>query len=191
MDDHLGSMSSASLIRNLWLTVSQILIMYFISYGSSFMSTNAVFRLPWGLQMIPGIVLLAFLPMMPRSPRWLATQDRWEEAVEVLARLHAKNDTLDPVVIAQTAEIRDKIEYDPGHLWLISLCLLTQSQAGAPIPKHLLGRSVQLSKHRSCSLRYLHSHMVSIEWHKCHDVLYCLHLPGNISTSDPSGRPKV
>lgn len=74
------------------------------------MSTNAVFRLPWALQMIPAIVLLVFLPMMPRSPRWLATQDRWEEAVEVLARLHAKGDTLDPIVIAQTAEIRDKIE---------------------------------------------------------------------------------
>lgn len=77
------------------------------------MSTNAVFRLPWGLQMIPAIVLLAFLPLMPRSPRWLATQDRWEEAVEILARLHANGDTLDPIVIAQTAEIRDEIEYGP------------------------------------------------------------------------------
>lgn len=74
------------------------------------MSNNAVFRIPWGIQMIPAIVLMSCLPMMPRSPRWLATQDRWEEAVAVLARLHAKGDALDPVVLAQTTEIREKIE---------------------------------------------------------------------------------
>jgi hypothetical protein len=48
--------------------------------------------------------------MMPRSPRWLASQDRWEEAIEVLARLHAKGNTLHPIVVAETKEIREKIE---------------------------------------------------------------------------------
>lgn len=86
------------------------MIMYFISYGASFMENNGVFRLPWGIQMLPAILLLFCLPMMPRSPRWLAAHDRWEKAVEVLARLHAKNDTLDPIVVAQTNEIREKIE---------------------------------------------------------------------------------
>lgn len=84
--------------------------MYFISYGASFLTDNGSFRLPWGLQMIPAIVLLGFLPMIPRSPRWLATQDRWEEGLEVLARLHAKGNTLDPVVVAQFQEVREKVE---------------------------------------------------------------------------------
>lgn len=84
--------------------------MYFISYGASFMGNNGVFRLPWGLQMIPAILLLAFLPMIPRSPRWLASQDRWEEATGVLAQLHGKGNTLDPIVVAQVHEIREKIE---------------------------------------------------------------------------------
>ncbi|KAJ5536337.1 hypothetical protein N7513_009523 [Penicillium frequentans] len=95
-----------------WMITWGILIMYFISYGASFMGNNGVFRLPWGLQMIPAIVLLAFLPMIPRSPRWLASQDRWEEATEVLARLHGKGDTLDPIVVAQIHEIREKIELE-------------------------------------------------------------------------------
>lgn len=47
---------------------------------------------------------------MPRSPRWLASKDRWDEATEVLARLHSKGNTLDPVVLAQTREIKEKIE---------------------------------------------------------------------------------
>ncbi|OQE39140.1 hypothetical protein PENCOP_c007G03414 [Penicillium coprophilum] len=95
-----------------WMITWGILIMYFISYGASFMSSHASFRLPWGLQMIPAIILMGFLPMMPRSPRWLATQDRWEEAVNVLARLHAKGNTLDPIVIAQATEIREKLELE-------------------------------------------------------------------------------
>lgn len=84
--------------------------MYFISYGASFMGNDGAFRLPWGLQMIPAILLLAFLPMTPRSPRWLASQDRWEEATGVLAQLHGNGDTLDPIVMAQVHEIRQKIE---------------------------------------------------------------------------------
>lgn len=60
--------------------------------------------------MIPAIILMAFLPFMPRSPRWLANKDRWDEAIEILARLHGKGDNLDPVVLAQTREIREKIE---------------------------------------------------------------------------------
>lgn len=74
------------------------------------MGNNGVFRLPWGLQMVPAIALLLFLPMIPRSPRWLASQDRWEEATAILARLHAKGDTLDRIVVAQVHEIREKIE---------------------------------------------------------------------------------
>lgn len=84
--------------------------MYYISYGTSFVDGNASFRLPWGLQMIPAIILMACLPLMPRSPRWLANKDRWDEAIEILARLHGKGDKSDPVVIAQTREIREKIE---------------------------------------------------------------------------------
>lgn len=84
--------------------------MYFISYGASFMDNNGAFRLPWGIQMVPAIILMTCLPLMPRSPRWLASKDRWKDATEVLARLHAKGNTLDPIVVAQTQEIRDKIE---------------------------------------------------------------------------------
>ena len=84
--------------------------MYFVTYGTSFMSSNASFRLPWGLQMVPAWILLIATRFMPRSPRWLATKDRWEEATEVLAKLHAKGDQLNPLVLAELQEIREKIE---------------------------------------------------------------------------------
>lgn len=85
--------------------------MYFIQYGFSFVKSNTAFRAPWGIQMFPAIILMCAVPFMPRSPRWLASKDRWEEAIDVLASLHGKGDRLDPLVIAETNEIREKIAY--------------------------------------------------------------------------------
>lgn len=50
--------------------------MFFIQYGCSSLDTNASFRLPWGIQMLPAVVLLIAIPFLPRSPRWLASKDR-------------------------------------------------------------------------------------------------------------------
>jgi hypothetical protein len=60
--------------------------------------------------MIPAMILLCFLPLMPRSPRWLASKDRWEEATTVLARLHAGGNERDPLVIAEINQIRDIVQ---------------------------------------------------------------------------------
>ncbi|KFY45526.1 hypothetical protein V494_00904 [Pseudogymnoascus sp. VKM F-4513 (FW-928)] len=95
-----------------WMITWGILIMFFVSYGTSFVKGTASFRLPWALQMIPALVLLVFLPMMPRSPRWLASKDRWEEATEVLARLHAGGNQLDPLIIAEVNQIREAIRME-------------------------------------------------------------------------------
>ena len=74
---------------NVQLTVIRgILIQYFIQYGASFVDGGAknpnqgtaAFRIPWGIQMVPAFILLAGMFFLPRSPRWLASKDRWEEA---------------------------------------------------------------------------------------------------------------
>jgi hypothetical protein len=83
--------------------------MYFVTYGTSFLDGNISFRLPWGLQVVPALVLMVCIPMMPRSPRWLAGKDRWEEAIDVLAGLHSKGDKQHPLVLAEVEEIRNKL----------------------------------------------------------------------------------
>jgi hypothetical protein len=60
--------------------------------------------------MIPAVVLMVFIPLMPRSPRWLASKERWEEALDVLAGLHAKGNRLDPKVVAEIQEIRERVQ---------------------------------------------------------------------------------
>jgi hypothetical protein len=88
------------------------MIMFYISYGCSFINGVAAFRIPWGLQMVPAIILFFGLFFLPRSPRWLASKDRWEEAETTLANLHAGGDRSNPYVLQEMAEIRAIVELD-------------------------------------------------------------------------------
>jgi hypothetical protein len=45
------------------------------------------------------------LPFLPRSPRWLAKVDRFDEAIETLARIQANRDINDSLVVAEWDEI--------------------------------------------------------------------------------------
>ncbi|KAI5288391.1 hypothetical protein KEM54_005241, partial [Ascosphaera aggregata] len=98
-----------------WAITWGIMIQYFIQYGCSFIGGGpnnpdqgtASFRIPWGIQIVPGVIFLGGLLFFPKSPRWLAGQDRWEETMEVLARLHGKGNSNDPKVLAEYKEIED------------------------------------------------------------------------------------
>jgi len=83
--------------------------MYYISFGCSYIDGTGAFRVPWGLQMIPALFLIALIPLLPRSPRWLASKDRWEEALDVLAAVHAKGDKSSPTVQAEYTMIQEDI----------------------------------------------------------------------------------
>lgn len=48
---------------------------------------------------------MAGLPFLPRSPRWLAKVDRTEEAINVLAKIHAGGDKTDVLVLAEWEDI--------------------------------------------------------------------------------------
>ena len=100
-----------------WAITWGILIQYFIQYGASFYDGGpqnpsqgtAAFRIPWGIQIIPAVVLLAGMFFFPKSPRWLARQDRWEEAIMVLAKLHGGGDMNHPKVLAEYQEIEEAL----------------------------------------------------------------------------------
>jgi sugar porter (SP) family MFS transporter len=103
-----------------WAITWGILLQYFVQYGASNVGggptapdqPESAFRIPWGIQMIPAIILFIGLFFLPRSPRWLATKDRWEEAVQVLADLHAGGDIDNPKVLAEYQEIEEALRYE-------------------------------------------------------------------------------
>ena len=89
--------------------------MFYVSYGCSFIGgprDTAAFRIPWGVQMAPGVFLALALIFMPESPRWLAKRQRWEEAERIIAAVHAKGDITNPWVRAELREIGEVVEFE-------------------------------------------------------------------------------
>lgn len=60
---------------------------FWITYGTRFINNAWSWRLPFLIQIIPGLVLGVGTVFLPFSPRWLANKGRDDEALHTLARL--------------------------------------------------------------------------------------------------------
>ncbi|PHH78398.1 hypothetical protein CDD83_3980 [Cordyceps sp. RAO-2017] len=107
-----------------WAITWGILIMYYISYGCSFIGGSdqnarnysvAAWRIPWGLQMVPAVFLFFMMMPLPESPRWLARKDRWEDCRAVLALVHGKGDPDHPFVAYELQDIKDMCDFERRH----------------------------------------------------------------------------
>ncbi|KAI1175654.1 general substrate transporter [Nemania sp. FL0916] len=103
-----------------WAITWGILIQYFIQYGAAQVGggpddpnqPTSAFRIPWGIQIIPAAFLFFGMFFFPYSPRWLASKDRWEEAIQVLAKLHGQGNVDHPKVLAEFKEIEDALRFE-------------------------------------------------------------------------------
>lgn len=91
---------------------------FWIQYGAQHITSlhnslyTAAFRIPWGVQATPAVILLMGMWAFPHSPRWLADKGRMEEAHQVLADIHGNGDFDHPRVILEMNEIQAAVEFD-------------------------------------------------------------------------------
>lgn len=64
-----------------------VIVAFWITYGTRFIDSAWSWRLPFLLQLLPGLVLGVGAVFLPFSPRWLANQGRDDLALHTLARL--------------------------------------------------------------------------------------------------------
>jgi len=95
-----------------WAITWGILLQYFVQFGCSYIDGVASFRIPWGLQMIPAIILGLGMLVFPESPRWLIDHGREEEALEILADLHGGGDPNDELVQLEYEEIKAQVHFE-------------------------------------------------------------------------------
>ncbi|CUM57495.1 unnamed protein product [Debaryomyces tyrocola] len=86
-----------------------MLIMFYVAYGCQFINGVGSFRLAWGLQIIPGIILIVGCFFIPESPRWLAKQGYWDSAEAIIANIQGKGNKEDPDVIIEVSQIKEQI----------------------------------------------------------------------------------
>ncbi len=64
-----------------------IVVAFWITYGTRFITGEWAWRLPFLLQLIPGLVLGLGIFFLPFSPRWLTSKGRDKEALQGLCKL--------------------------------------------------------------------------------------------------------
>ncbi|KAJ1897572.1 hypothetical protein LPJ66_003285 [Kickxella alabastrina] len=95
-----------------WAITWGLLIAFWIDYGCHFIDSDASWRIPMGIQIVPGIILFVAMFFIPYSPRWLVDHDQPEKAHQVLARLRANGDISAPEVLAELEEIKEAVRVE-------------------------------------------------------------------------------
>ncbi|KAI5969106.1 hypothetical protein CANMA_001859 [Candida margitis] len=89
-----------------------ILIMFYFCYGVGHINGVGSFRVGWGFQIVPGLLLFLGCFFIPESPRWLAKQGKWEQAEEIVTKIQAHGNHEDPEVLIEIAEIKEQLMID-------------------------------------------------------------------------------
>ncbi|KAH8810647.1 MFS transporter [Xylogone sp. PMI_703] len=84
--------------------------------GMSFVRGTAGFRVLYGLQLIPGVLMLVGSLWMPESPRWLALVDRYDQCLAVLKKIHGDDtSTSDSFYAREFHQIKAQIELEKSE----------------------------------------------------------------------------
>ncbi|KAF2657228.1 hexose transporter [Lophiostoma macrostomum CBS 122681] len=98
-----------------------------IAYGTAALEPSTwAWRIPTVLQSALPIMAMGILLVLPESPRWLAAQDRPEEALRVLSKVNEAPED-DAVVQIQYREIVDTIAFEKteGRKYALAECVRT------------------------------------------------------------------
>ncbi len=98
-------------LQQLMITIG-IMVAFWVGAGTQYLTTDAAWRIPLGIQIAPAAVLMIGTFFLPFSPRWLINKGRNDEALGVLARLHSKGDKTNPEVVAEYEEIVAQVEHE-------------------------------------------------------------------------------
>ncbi|EEB90429.1 hypothetical protein MPER_11365, partial [Moniliophthora perniciosa FA553] len=71
----------------LGVNIFGVMLAYWVDYGLRNNQTGYQWRFPLSLQVVFAVVTIFFVCFLPESPRWLANQDRIDEAREVIYML--------------------------------------------------------------------------------------------------------
>lgn len=84
-----------------------------IGYGClhNLAPSSTQWKIPLGIQIVPGGILVLGIPFMPESLRWLAIRGKTEQCRKTLARLRDVPED-DPLVAAEMEEIERAIELE-------------------------------------------------------------------------------
>ncbi|KAL5341983.1 general substrate transporter [Aspergillus crustosus] len=83
-----------------------------VTFGCNYIKSNWQWRVPFLLQCFASIIVIISVWFIPESPRWLLTQGREQEAIDILAKYHGNGDPNTRLVRLEIDEMREGIRVD-------------------------------------------------------------------------------
>lgn len=87
-------------------------IAFWLGYGTYHIESDVAWRIPVGLQLTAGFIMLCGLCFVPESPRWLIYKDRNAEALKILAQLRSSGNEHDVDVQMEFTGIVQDVSFD-------------------------------------------------------------------------------
>lgn len=98
-------------LYQLFITMG-IMLAFWINYGSTLhIKGTAQYMVPLAMQALPAVLMLVGMLLCNESPRWLAKQDRWEDARRTLSRVRNLPST-HPYVENEFQDIVNQLEHE-------------------------------------------------------------------------------
>lgn len=90
------------------------LVVAWVSFGTNYLNNDWSWRIPALLQASPSVIQLAFIWLVPESPRYLIAKDKHDQALKILAKYHANGNENHPTVQFEFREIKEtiRLEYE-------------------------------------------------------------------------------
>ncbi|KAH3685981.1 hypothetical protein WICPIJ_003048 [Wickerhamomyces pijperi] len=71
-----------------WCLTWGIMLMFYLSSLCVGIEGDMSFRVAWGAETIPGLLLFIGTFFLPESPKWLASQGKWQEASKIMEQIN-------------------------------------------------------------------------------------------------------
>ena len=97
------------------------IIAAWLTYGTNQIDNDWSWRVPSMVQAVPSLFQIIFVWFVPESPRWYISKGRNEQALSVLANVHANGNANDEVVQLEFEEIKDTLRIEKeleGNAWV-------------------------------------------------------------------------
>jgi hypothetical protein len=105
-----------------WLSIKVGgLVVTCITRGTSTISSNAAWRIPFGLFLVIPSIVISFIWLTPESPRWLLLKDRQADAITSLTRLKNKTVSREEIT-SEVADLAQRVAVQLQHSSLRDLC---------------------------------------------------------------------
>ncbi|KAF1999196.1 MFS transporter [Amniculicola lignicola CBS 123094] len=85
------------------------IIAAWLTYGTNNINSQWSWRIPSIVQALPSIMQITCVWFVPESPRWYISKGKPEQALRVLAHVHAEGDSEDELVQLEYAEIKETL----------------------------------------------------------------------------------